>query len=220
MSESLQTIYSTNSLAEAYILKQLLHDANILAVILNEHATMQGEGGAAAEVAVAAKDATDAREVAQFFEQHRQDRARQRGPRPAREDHAADAQAAAPPPGWPQCPACGRQRVTSCPYCQRTGSVWPAAFGRPAGEKAGNPLAPFVVCPTCDEPFVARFYNQCPWCNHHFPDGVEAPRDSLARRLGMSISMTPPTTREWLILAVIVAAVTGLLTAFWFAAPN
>jgi hypothetical protein len=30
-----------------------------------------------------------------------------------------------------------------------------------------------LICPTCDEPFVAQFLRRCQWCGHDFGDGLQ-----------------------------------------------
>lgn len=37
-----------------------------------------------------------------------------------------------------------------------------------------TPPTPLLICPTCDEPFAARYLRHCEWCAHDFGAGIDA----------------------------------------------
>jgi hypothetical protein len=96
---------------------------------------------------------------------------------------------------WPTCPGCGRRRLARCPACEETGTDFPLAEYHERGEAArmvdsegavGSIVdpdgeLPFLICPHCDETFVAAFYRHCAWCSHDAGRGLEpaAPREPL-----------------------------------------
>jgi hypothetical protein len=52
----------------------------------------------------------------------------------------------------------------------------PQAVEVEASESPGTATCPprlALMCPTCDEPFVAEFPRRCEWCGHEFADGYE-----------------------------------------------
>lgn len=71
------------------------------------------------------------------------------------------------------CPACGRTRVTVCPFCRTTGTQFRAADMIEADLAAGEPV--LLICPTCDEPFEPTYLRRCEWCGHDFGAGLEPP---------------------------------------------
>lgn len=45
------------------------------------------------------------------------------------------------------------------------------------GDTGLQPTA-LLICPTCDEPFEARYLRRCEWCGHDFGEGLEVPPQS------------------------------------------
>lgn len=94
---------------------------------------------------------------------------------------------------WPNCPECDHPRLAMCPYCKMSGDHFPDAYGGPPpppieGKVAANPQETldrsrerYVICPTCDEPFVPRFFRRCTWCNYDFGEGVEPPEPAAPK---------------------------------------
>jgi len=107
------------------------------------------------------------------------------------------------PPEWPTCPDCEQRRLTVCPFCQTSGSKFPAADhhylvnaeafndtrisemvtldpaekappGNPADKQdADSTVHRILLCDICDEPFLPKYYSRCEWCGHEFGDGIE-----------------------------------------------
>ncbi|HEY4308112.1 MAG TPA: DUF2007 domain-containing protein [Pirellulales bacterium] len=69
------------------------------------------------------------------------------------------------------CPACGRGRMTICPYCNTASDAFPAADDPVPRGAQGE--AALVICQTCDEPFTPIYYRRCAWCGHDFGAGRE-----------------------------------------------
>ncbi len=104
--------------------------------------------------------------------------------RPDRESTASDAQLAGsrrrrPGPAvesWPRCPECEAPRLTHCPICRTVGTAFaqvePKYAAIPRGQKKAAP-GMTVLCPTCDEAFVAEHANRCAWCGYQHPDGYD-----------------------------------------------
>ena len=97
---------------------------------------------------------------------------------------------------WPACASCQQPRLAVCPYCQTSSSEMPQGDPRYGGESFTELLAhehedtsncgaqrtspsPLLICPTCDEPFQARYLRNCEWCGHDHGDGIELPTPPL-----------------------------------------
>jgi len=76
--------------------------------------------------------------------------------------------------------------------CQGGGCSPQSASGVDEGDEAGSgdvePAAPrsepepaTLVCPECDEPFVAEYARRCPACGHRLADGYDAESDPATR---------------------------------------
>jgi hypothetical protein len=92
---------------------------------------------------------------------------------------------------------CGERRLTVCRICQTAGNNFPRAYAGPRtadDDDEGRRIT--VVCPTCDEPFVARFYKMCANCGYEFEDGINVPQP-IAGRID---SDHTDTFRLWLVL--------------------
>jgi len=123
-------IYSAQSVVQAYLLKNLLADQGITAVVSNQ--LLHGGSGVdmvgtptAAKVVVAAEDAAAAREFALDFDERSQDQATWPG-EPLDYDGSA----------WPTCPQCGAKRTTRCPICETSGTEFTEADRGFLGELA------------------------------------------------------------------------------------
>ncbi|MFI4876188.1 MAG: hypothetical protein ACIALR_12645 [Blastopirellula sp. JB062] len=116
---------------------------------------------------------------------------------------------------WPSCSGCGAPRMTQCPGCgEATEEFRLAAYQETGVEmRSSRPQAapwvsdryPLLVCPTCDEQFRPKFYQECAWCGHVFDDGERVTFASLFR---------PLSRREWFAVAGLAGVLAvGLL---WF----
>jgi hypothetical protein len=92
---------------------------------------------------------------------------------------------------WPACPNCERPRLAVCPFCETSSNEMPQGDPRYGGQSLTELLAnehgeasncgaertspPLLICPTCDEPFEARYLRRCEWCGHDFGAGLEVP---------------------------------------------
>ncbi len=164
MQQDLVVVYAARTLQDAHLLRNLLVDAGIPAVVSNE--LLQGGSGvdivgwpSLCRVSVGADDAPRARGMALEFDR--------RAAASAAEDTPEDEELPeeAPPP-WPECPQCGAPRTTRCPACGATGSRFPLADADPSGVRRWT-------CSTCDEPFVPEFARRCAACGHEFADGYD-----------------------------------------------
>jgi hypothetical protein len=165
MKQDLVVIYAARTLQDAHLLRNLLSDAGIQAVVTND--LLQGGSGvdivgwpSLSRVAVGAADAPRAREMALEFDRRAVAAAEDGGEVLGDEGPPAEA------PPWPKCPQCGAPRTTRCPVCGTTGSRFPAADADPSG-------VPRRLCSTCDEPFEPEYPRQCEWCGHEFSDGYD-----------------------------------------------
>ena len=123
-------IYSAQSVVQAYLLKNLLADQGITAVVSNQ--LLHGGSGVdmvgtptAAKVVVAAEDAETAREFALDFD----DRSQEQAAWP--EEPISDEGSV-----WPTCPGCGAKRTTRCPICETSGTDFTEADRGFLGELA------------------------------------------------------------------------------------
>jgi predicted RNA-binding Zn-ribbon protein involved in translation (DUF1610 family) len=110
-------IYSAQSVVQAHLLKNLLADQGITAIVANQ--LLHGGAGidlvgtpTAAKVIVPAEDAATAREFALEFDARNLEASVGFGGEPITE-------ASAP---WPTCPECGAKRTTRCPICETSGT--------------------------------------------------------------------------------------------------
>jgi hypothetical protein len=137
-------IYSAQSVVQAHLLKNLLADQGITAIVTNQ--LLHGGSGVdligtptAAKVVVATEDAATAREFALEFD----DRTQEQSTWPA---DTPDSEEGMP---WPTCPKCGKKRTTRCPICETSGTDFTeadrgflgelveAAESAPAGSSCG-----------------------------------------------------------------------------------
>ena len=123
MSDNQKVIYAARTSQEAHLLRNLLVEEGIKAVVVNamlEHGGIDLVGWATlARVVVTDDDALKARQIAMKFDR--------KGV-----EAAAAAQAAEQPPDaeaaptvineWPRCPECDAPRSTKCPICGTAGS--------------------------------------------------------------------------------------------------
>lgn len=126
MSQPQTIVYTARTLQDAHLLRNLLAEQRIEAVVLNE--LLEGGSGVsyvgwqtAAQVVVAEEDAQRARQIAVRF-----DRRQASSPGMVQGEPLPH-----PPPTvpdrWPRCPECDAPRSTRCPVCGTTGSEFPPA---------------------------------------------------------------------------------------------
>ena len=173
MPENLTVVYAARTLQDAHLLRNLLADAGIRAIVSNEN--LQGGSGVdvlgwatSARVVVREEDAPRARDIAMEFDQRIA---------PVAEDDSCgeDELPEEGLPPWPKCPQCGAARTTRCLVCGAIGVDFPAADPDSSGVLR-------LTCPTCDEPFAAEYRRRCETCGHEFEDGYDvAPSDGAAR---------------------------------------
>lgn len=187
-------IYSAADAVQAQLLKEQLALRDIDAWIINE-ALSGAVGGlppgwsSNARVVVASADAEKAREIAMDFDRNQVERlhAAKEPPEPAPVVDLDD---------WPRCLMCGERRLAVCRFCGTAGTHFPLAYqgpGRVGHDEAAPPLS--VVCPTCDEPFVPRFYKECEHCGYEFEDGVPVPHPTGDHEI-----LREDLTRVWILL--------------------
>lgn len=131
MSDRHTVIYTARNMQEAYLLRNFLAEVGIVAVVENE-LLERGSGvdfiglPTAAKVAVAEDDAERAREIALAF-----DRQQVAAARVAQQDTDEETASDGPSPTamvgapWPECPQCGKLRITRCPICHTAGNDFP-----------------------------------------------------------------------------------------------
>ena len=119
-------VYSARTAQDAHLLRNLLVDEGIEAVVLNA-ALADGAGvdaigwSTAARVAVDEADAARARVIAAEFD-------RGSPALPSSTSHVSQEETTAMLLDvWPTCPACQKRRVTRCPICGTAGSDFPPA---------------------------------------------------------------------------------------------
>lgn len=213
MAGDLKVVYAAGTMQEAHVLKNLLEQEGIRAIVTNT--VLEGGSGVdmlgwptLARVAVNAENAVAAREIALEF-----DRSVSSGAQ-ADVDVATSEEAAGKRAetavrsetlgeSWPRCPQCAAPRITKCPACGTAGTGFPPADK--TEEEPSEAVGRLLLCIECDEPFVPEYAHDCEWCGHEFPDGfrpAEAPEpDRLSPAL---ITMA----------AITIVVVVGLLAYF------
>ena len=195
MAQEPTVIYTARSMQEAHLLKNLLAERQIEAIVLND--ALEGGSGVqyvgwstAARVAVDEEHAVVARQLAARFD-HQQ----------TLSDDNADEDIL---DEWPRCPECDARRSTRCPVCSTAGTEFPSVDmgfdwipqpgdlatttgchcgpgGCTSGDPGPEPVSPdheaapptMLTCTTCDEPFVPGYPRLCEWCGHDFGNGFE-----------------------------------------------
>lgn len=177
----LTCIFTAGNAQEAYLLKNLLEQVGIEAHVDNETLATLGELPSAAKVLVPSARVEDALRLVADFDDP------QRRLANAERDHADsdEYEEGETLESWPLCPRCRSPRITLCPFCETSGTEFPAADPEP-----GDDVAQRVLCPTCDEPFVPEFFRRCEWCEHEYPDGIAVdapaePREPANQRVVM-----------------------------------
>jgi hypothetical protein len=208
-------VYRAASLQQAQLLRNLLEDAGIESVVVND--ALQGVSGelplgwtTLTRVVVAKADAARARRLAEDFDIVV-------SPYPSESDADSTALTEQTPlPVWPVCPRCDRRRTAVCPVCGTAGSDFPLGWGDTAAgtvelndatadlvtdEEETEEL--LVICPGCDESFRPGFLRRCEWCGHKFQGGVEA---EIEEDRGPPEVLSPRTLATIGALVVLVAA--------------
>ena len=168
MPENLIVVYAARTLQDAHLLRNLLADAGIHAVVSND--LLQGGSGSTSGMAglsrvlSATEDAPRAREIALEFD-------RRVAPAAAKTPPARRSCRRRHPPPWPKCPQCGAAADDAVPGLRRPPAAeFPAADADPSGVLRR-------MCSTCDEPFVPEYPRRCEWCGHEFADGYDVGPD-------------------------------------------
>jgi len=186
MPGNLRIVYAARTMQDAHLLKNLLEDRGIPAVVTN--AVLEGGAGVdilgwptLARVAVHAENADAGRQVALEFD--RATSARHLAPEDEAEEGTPQAAVTVTrpagkvphtitPPAWPRCPRCFAPRLTQCPACGTSGTGFPPADTvEPADPEA--PARTLLLCLQCDEPFEPEYCRRCEWCGHDFGDGLD-----------------------------------------------
>ena len=217
MLEGQTVIYTAHTIQDAHLLKSLLAEERIEAVVLSDPTQLNlapdaADWNTAAGVAVSASDATRAKQLAARF-------------------HAKAATTADEPPTvldeWPRCPECDARRSTRCSVCHTVGTDFPQAdmgfiwipgpeeaseaascgcgsgcshgesttgidttgIDTPDGEEPRERSPLLLVCPTCDEPFQPEYPRLCQSCGHEFDDGfdLELPTEPEEEQVGFRV---------------------------------
>jgi len=198
--QDIVVVYAAADVQEAHLLKGLLAERDIEAVVLNE--SLQGVSGGvpmghpvSPRVAVVKDDEPKARELVTAFQ-----RQREIGPPQVDDIFPHDET----DEDWPECPSCGKRRQTICLTCGVAGTDFPRAdyqvsdwtpekteasgsCGCGSGgscstgtvtddesDAAQDSPPPLLKCETCDDIFEPRYYRNCPWCGHDFGEGIAA----------------------------------------------
>ena len=117
---------------------------------------------------------------------------------------------------WPRCPGCGSQRLSVCPACGDAGADFELADT--LDEKPGPevPVEPahedesasegWLVCPTCEEIFLPRYYRCCHACGHDFRTGLEIEVDEQLGQFNLRVAS----------VAIVVLAIPLALALFYW----
>ncbi len=200
MHDSPKVVYAAKNVQQAYLLKNVLEEAGIHAVVTN--ATLESGSGVdyvgwntLARVVVDEPDYDAAREMALDYDRAGAETAEQHvqeEPTWQEDDTGTILHE------WPRCPQCNAERITRCPVCKTTGSdfpeadtefVWGMGLEEIAGDEKGQescgrhcgsrdacptePPTPSSV-PELDER-PERIVLTCPTCDEPFMP--EFPRD-------------------------------------------
>lgn len=228
--QDLTVVYAAADAQEAHLLKGLLAERDIEAVVLNE--SLQGAAGGlpvghpvSPRVAVLGADEPKAMQVVTAFQ-------RQREIGPPQVDDIFPHDDAEQEGEWPGCPSCGKRRQTICPTCGIAGTDFPhadyqvadwmpeqtieaegcgcgpgggCATGGVAEDSSGSDgesPTTLLKCETCDDIFEPRYYRNCPWCGHDFGEGISAASPAAEE---------PLNARTKLVLAVVGLGFVALL---------
>lgn len=201
MSSKPTVVYSAANTQQAYLLRGLLEEEGITARVVND--ALQLAGGelplgwaAAARVVVPERDAARARQIAADFDRQTSSASQSREP----------ANIAAPESwsDWPVCPQCGMRRSAECPICGSVGADFPLADYQPtvSGDRV------LLMCRTCDDHMVPKWYRFCAGCDHDFGSGIE-PTAAQIRPLEFSRA-------SLLVLAILTTMALIFLLYFWW----
>lgn len=214
MAGNLRVIYAAGTMQEAHLLKNLLEEQGIAAIVTN--AVLEGGSGVdilgwptLARVAVNEENATTAREIAMEFDRSVRSRATA-AVDVATSEEATVARAQTEvshetlTESWPRCPQCAAPRITKCPACGTSGTGFPPA-DRVDDEPSDAAAGRLLLCIECDEPFTPEYAHDCEWCGHEFPDGFRPAEPPEPDRLSPALLT---------MAAITVVVVVGLLVYF------
>ncbi len=74
---------------------------------------------------------------------------------------------------WPVCPECKTRRLVQCSICSTEGIDFILADMENLVEEPDDENV-LLLCSTCDEPFLPRFYRSCQECGFDFGEGIES----------------------------------------------
>lgn len=199
MSQRQVTIYSAARPEIAHLLKNLLSEQGIEALLINEplqNALGDLPLGAATDVKVVVDEqaAEEARAIAESFDRRLAHHTPETMTALLDSADARDELNV-----WPTCPGCHRKRTAVCPHCGTAGSDFPAA------DSSGE-TEPAWICPTCDEPLRLSMLRRCEWCGHDFGEGVEVQPEEV---------MAAYDRRIFLLLAAVAATFGALMFYFY-----
>jgi hypothetical protein len=220
MDDKLEVIFSGADVHQALLVKNLLEQHDIGAylddeipdgLVANTRQLLGGLAGVdvpAARVSVHAADVEAARQIL------RQAEASQKHGLSSPELAALESESDHDRIAWPKCPRCQRRRHTACPICETAGTDFVQAFlpddqqiikvirrsDESDTEDEGHNL--FLLCPTCDEPFVPRFLARCEWCGHRFNESWEPPEAIAPHNDSMDLNVRVLITLAGLIIAI------------------
>lgn len=213
MSQEPTIIYRGWRLQEAYLLRNLLIEQGVPAVVFNENVQplwgavpMTPETGP--QVAVPSEFAEQARVVAHEFDAAQQRLSLMEEPPPTA------AHESEPLPAWPICPACGAARLAKCPDCGEIGEGFRLADEAPRSAdlppdlpdaRALKPVVASHLCGTCDEPITPLLARRCPNCGHDFGAGAEIERNPAADH-----KTRPFNYRVLAVFIAVVATIAGM----------
>lgn len=106
---------------------------------------------------------------------------------------------------WPVCPECNTRRLVQCSICATDGIDFRLAHMGDLVEEADDENV-LLLCSTCDEPFLPRFYRECSGCGYDFGDGIVCDEPA-------SDELNP---RVIFVIGAVLVSLVGLLIFFGF----
>ncbi len=236
MPEEQTVIYTARTAQDAHLLKHLLDQHQIKAVVLGDAidglASTALGWAASPQVAVTAEDAERARQMAVEFDQELA--ASAAAPVAADPQPVAEGPALEPPAGvpgdWPTCPGCGERRSTRCAVCGTAGTdfqpadmgfTWipgleDAAAAAPScgcGPGGCTPAGQMTGLPTADESQAeqpARLL-MCPTCDEPFTPEYPRMCEWCGHDFGEGHEVELPGPPEEEINSRVIAVIVGLV---------
>lgn len=165
----LAVAYRTLNAVQASLMRNLLEEHGISAVVSGAWLVSEVSAGTPISVLVATEDLEASAEIVALVKGD----AAHSASLDEEESSIALASDAKTLAAWPLCPGCQKRRTTMCPYCDTAGSDFPLADANfSAGQEDPQPTLA-VICTTCDEPWAPEFFRRCEWCGHNFGHGLK-----------------------------------------------